>query len=182
MKASKLMDSLNYLDDDLIAESEETAKVSPIVSSISPRKNRTLITVLSIAASLILLSAVVLSVGKIMGIGSSKSNDVSEHYNAHADKDTEQNTGEETAAADIPEIAEEEEYDETVVENCSIIINDLRYVETDRSVDESVIGDKLGKVEDSDNADYIGCEAYQYSDTEIVIAYENSFILFEVER
>lgn len=188
MKATKLMDSLNYLDDDLINESESSFKATPLVKF----NKTTVIRIVSIAASLVIVSLVVVNLFSTTNKFSDKTynrfedkNDVAfeetpdmqETAAAAGEIDGELVTGEENFAPESDDVEEEGAATESEM---FVVFNDSNYYLFEEECNIKNIGELLGVVSDSSDTKLIDCNVYYYSENVIAVEYDDSFMLFEL--
>lgn len=183
MKATKIMDSLNYLDDDLLLESEKksVAKITPL----NDRKKKSVITGLSIAASFVLVSTIalvlILSVGDYLTRAKSASEDVQTHNgNIESVSGAEEYFDEpefapetEAACDDSEEVDGETEYQVFIVYNSEL------YCLSELQFNPDVDLKPIGEVEESSLEEYIGCQIYAYEESSIIVEYDGEYMLFE---
>lgn len=197
MKAEKISNALNYLDEDLIAECDNMIKAR--ASKKAPRKATVVPLFGSIAAA-----AIVLVVGGALLFNFfTEIGDFHEDSNAPAVRTevVRVDAGEEQG--DSPSNAAEEVEAEAVIgddaspdtrqfdsnigisQRASVTFDGQEYIVSDPLTagqrNGNVIGDELGEIEDSDNDELIGAAVYAYNpdaDNSIVIYIESSDIYY----
>ncbi len=202
MKASKLMDSLNYLDDELIRESE-----TKVVATDIPKKKAKitrLIPILAIAASLLIIGTILLNISSFFERARSAdskveghrqltvagdSDEATEEYNT-AQEEVEEFTDEhenvpaftEAAVDEIPDDATEEFETGSIVEEEFIVIDDIVYTLIECRIEPAALGEVIGEVESSSNDDYVGLSVYEYKNDIVVIEFNGEYVAFELSE
>lgn len=185
MKATKIMDSLNYLDDDLLLESEmkNVAKITPL----NDKKKISAIKVLSIAASFILVSFIVLALFASVSRYFRKADEAANDVHTHGEEiqsivGVQDSNGE--WYSDSPELAPEtdaadEEIEEEPDYQIFVVFDSELYYLSETGFNPEIKLRPLGEVEETNLDEYIGCQIYAYEENSIIVELDGEYMLFE---